>query len=118
MKMVDNIGGPVSIINESAQIISLKIIFKFTTVGKFYNSNTNDIKYSLSSNGIYENSCMWTYNDFIYTFDYTEENIHNEIWRILIKNMDLSDTTVDIKSMEMIKTNLLENNSNILFKFI
>ena len=32
--------------------------------------------------------------------------------------MNYSDTTVDIKSMEMIKTDLWDNNSTILFRFI
>ena len=118
IKAVDEIGRPTRIFNESMPIISLKILFKFTTVGKFYNGNTNDIKYCLSNYGIYDNYCTWRYNDFAFTFEYTKENIHNEIMRILIKNMDYSDTTVDITNMELIKTDLLETNCNILFKFI
>lgn len=118
MKAVKEIGGPIKIINENTPIISLNIVFKFTTVGKFFNSSTADIKYSLSTYSIYNNHCTWVYNDTIYHFKYTEENIKNEIWRILVKNMNYSDTTVDIKSMEMIKTDLWNNNSTILFKFI
>ena len=126
IKEIDEIGGPINtnninnninIINKP--IISLKIIFKFTKVGKHYNSFTGDIKYSLSSFGMCDNSCSWFYNDSISAFEYNEENIQNEIWRILIKNVDCSDTTIDIKSMEMIKTEFLnDTNSNILIKFI
>ena len=116
MRAVEEIDGPSSIINENIPIISLKIIFKFTTVGKFYISNTDDIKYSLSSYSIYNNYFTWRYNDYTCTLEYTEENIQNEIFRILIKNMNYSDTTVDIKSMEMIKTDLWDNDSDVLFK--
>ena len=118
MNAVKDIGGPIGIINENMPIISLKIIFKFTTVGNYYNSDTNDIKYSLSSYSIYNNYFTWFYKDTRYNIEYTEENIHNEIVRILIKNMNFSDTTVDIKSMEMIKTDLWNTYNDVLFKFI
>jgi hypothetical protein len=125
IKEVDEIGGPINNnininnINNKKLIISLKIIFKFTTVGKYYNGYTGDIKYSLSSYGMYDNSFTWFYNDTISTFEYNEENIQNEIWRILIKNVDYSDTTIDIKSMEMVKTEFLnDTNCNVLIKFI
>jgi hypothetical protein len=118
MNAVQEIGGPVGMINENMPIISLKIIFKFTTVGNYYNSDTNDIKYSLSSYSIYNNYCTWVYNDTTFNMIYTKESIHNEIWRILIKNMNYSDTTIDIKSMEMVKTDLWDNYNDVLFKFI
>jgi len=118
MNAVHKIGGPIQIISENMPIISFKITFKFTTVGKYYNSDTNDIKYSLSSYSIYNNYFTRLYNDNIMNIEYTESNIQNEIWRILIKNMDYSDTTIDIKSMEIIKTDLWETYNDVLFKFI
>ncbi len=118
MKAVDDIGGPIKYNNETMPIISLKIIFKFTKVGKFYKGDTSDIKYCISSYGIYDNYCTWFYNYKYNTFEYKNENIKNEIYRILIKNMDLSDTIVDINSMEIIKTNLSETENNILYKLL
>jgi len=121
MKATSDIGGTINPFNSDSKIvISLKITFKFTKVGKCYNSNTKDIKYSLSSYGsLNDSSCTWFYNDTVSAFKYTEENIKNEIWRILIKNMDHSDTTIDIKSMEMVKTDLMNaDNYNVLIKFI
>ena len=118
IKVVEEIGGPSNIMDETMPIISLKIIFKFTTIGKYYISSTDDIHYSLSSYSIYNNHCMWRYNNTVFNFKYTEDNIKNEIVRVLIKNMNYSDTTVDIKSMEIIKTDLWENENDILFKFI
>jgi hypothetical protein len=122
IKETNKIGGPIinQIINNQMEpIISLKIVFKFTTIGKYYHGSTDNINYSLSSYGVYNNSCTWFYNQTICCFDYSKENIQNEIWRIIIKNMDFSDTTVDIKSMELIKTNI--NNTcieQLLIKFI
>jgi hypothetical protein len=69
MNAVKEIGGPIGIINENMPIISLKIIFKFTTVGNYYNSDTNNIKYSLSSYSIYNNYCTWVYNDTTYNIE-------------------------------------------------
>ena len=119
IKEITNIGGPTSVNSVSTKIISLRIKFTFTRVGRYFQGSTDDFMYSLSTYGISENSCTWMYNNFQYGFQYSDENIKNEIWRILIKNMDHSDTTIDIKSMELIKTDIFDEKNNIvLIKFI
>ncbi len=118
MKAVDEIGGPSLVYNQTAPIISLKIIFKFTEVGESYTGNTRDIDYRISSYSLYNNCCTWIYNYKYCTLEYNKQNIQNEICRILIKNMNISDTTIDIKSMEMVKTNISETYNIFLFKFI
>ncbi len=117
IKETEKIGGPI-ITNDTEPIISLNILFKFTRVGRHYNGNTRDINYSLSSYGVFNNSFTWYYNQTLLTLKYSKENIRNEIWRIIIKNIDYSDTTLDIKSMELVKTNILNTNNEILIKYI
>ncbi len=117
IKETEKIGGPI-ITNDTEPIISLNILFKFTRVGRYYNGNTRDINYSLSSYGVFNNSFTWYYNQTLLTLKYSKENIRNEIWRIIIKNIDYSDTTLDIKSMELVKTNILNTNNEILIKYI
>ncbi len=124
IKETNMIGGPINILNQELNqelntIISLVIIFKFSTVGKRYNGSRDDINYCLTNSSLANNSCSWCYDGTMSCFEYTDKNIKTEIFRILIKNIDYSDTIVDIKCMELIKTN--GNNKyklNVIKKFI
>ncbi len=106
MKETDKIGGLVHIFNTDAPIISFEIIFGFTTIGKCFNGLKNDIKFSLTNYLINRGQCTGFYLDTTYGIDYNEKSITENICRILCKNMHCSDTTIDIKSIQMFKCQL------------
>jgi hypothetical protein len=106
MKETDKIGGLVHRVNTDSQIISFEIIFKFTTIGKYCNGSKNDIKFSLTNYLINRGQCTGFYLDTTYGIDYNEKSITEDICRILFKNMYSGDTTIDIKSIQMIKHQL------------
>jgi len=106
MKETDKIGGLVHIFNTDSEIISFEIIFKFTTVGKYFNGFKDYIKFSLSNYLINRDQCTGFYLDTTYGINYNEKSIRENIYRILFKNMHCSDTTIDIKSIQMIKHQL------------
>ncbi len=114
--------------NSPAPISTINIIikFKFTTVGKYFSGSTNDIVFKLSnSNMFYPNICSVIFYGTSTYIDYDENDIQNKLFNILIRNMNLSDTIVDIKSMEIIRTNYPNGFSNyndynekVLIKYI
>jgi hypothetical protein len=65
-----------------------------------------DIKFSLSNYLINRDQCTGFYLDTTYGINYNEKSIRENIYRILFKNMHCSDTTIDIKSIQMIKHQL------------
>ncbi len=107
-------------------IISVIIIFKFTTVGKHFNGSTDDILFKLSNSNMgYSGICSVIFYGTSNYIDYNEYDIQNKLYCVLTRNIDLSDTTVDIKKMEMIKinypsgfSNYHDYNEEVLIKFI
>jgi hypothetical protein len=115
MELVDYIGGPVNINNNDAPmtIIRLNILLTFTTVGNQYMGCTKDHEYKLSSySNFNDNEFNYIYYQKMFHYKYNETNIKNAIYKILLQQMSYSDTTVDIKSMEIIKTSYSDNNFN------
>jgi hypothetical protein len=114
MELVDSIGGPVNINNNAPMsLIRLNILLTFTTVGNHYMGSTKDHEYKLSSySNFYDNEFNYFYYQKMFHYQYNETNIKNAIYKILLQQINYSDTTVDIKSMEIIKTSYSDNNFN------
>lgn len=119
MKETERIGGPITYSGNSTKIISLRILFTFTKVGRRFNGPTDDYEYSLSTNGLQQNYCTWMTRQFQCGIKYNEKSIQCEILRILIKNMDCCDTTINIKKMELVEADIFNDRDNIiLVRFI
>ena len=113
MELIDSIGGPINlnnivqkghINNSTISIIRLNLLLTYTTVGKYYNSSTEDKIFRLSSfNNFYDNIIHFYYYREV-SVEYNEQSIKKTIICIFLQLMDYSDTTVDIKSMEIVKT--------------
>jgi hypothetical protein len=92
-------------IDKEVNVISLNIIFKFTKVGNYYSGSTDESNFIISNDGWnYINKCSKIYYNTTIFIDYTEDSIKAAIYNVLIRQMDYSDTTEDIKSMKIIKT--------------
>jgi hypothetical protein len=92
-------------IDKEVNVISLNIIFKFTKVGNYYMGSTEGSNFIISNDSWnYENKCSKIYYNTTIFIDYTEDSIKNAIYNVLLRQMDNSDTTEDIKSMKIIKT--------------
>lgn len=91
--------------NTSLNVISFNITFKFITVGKYFNSSTEDQLFTIGNSTIYDNGCSRIYYNTTIYINYTEEDIKNELYRIFLRHMSLSDTMQEIKSMNISKIN-------------
>jgi hypothetical protein len=92
-------------IDKEVNVISLNIIFKFTKVGNYYSGSTDESNFIISNDGWnYVNKCSRIYYNTTIFIDYTEDSIKSAIYNVLLRQMDYSDTTEDIKSMKIIKT--------------
>ena len=84
--------------------ISFIITFKFIRVGQYYNGDTSDKTYTLTNLGCMDNRCAIYYYNKLRDIKYNEAIITFEIYNILLRQMDYSDTTTHIISMKLIKT--------------
>lgn len=107
--------------------INLIIIFTFTKVGNYFSGSIDDVKFQLSNTNYfdYSNICNITFYGKSTYINYNENDIQNKLYNVLIRNMDLSDTTIDIKKMELIKTiypngfiNYNQSYDELLIKYI
>jgi hypothetical protein len=106
--------------------ININIIFKFTTVGKYFAGSTDDVVFKLSNSNIgYPDICSVTFFGTSTFINYNENDIQNKLYSVLIRNMDISDTILDIKKMEIIETiypngfsNYNDFNDKVLIKYV
>jgi hypothetical protein len=91
--------------NTSLNVISFNITFKFITVGAYFNGSTEDQLFKLSNSTIYDDGCSRVYYNTTTYINYTEEEIKNELYKLFIRHMSLSDTMQEIKSMNISKIN-------------
>ncbi len=112
-------------LDKNVNIISLKIIFKFTKIGNIYSGSNEDSVFIISNECFGDiNKCNTTYYNTTLFIDYEEDYIKSSIYNVLIREMDISDTKKDIKSIQIINTTFPEGimkynlyNEEILYDF-
>ena len=109
-------GGVVKIndyMNKHFNKILFIITFKFTKVGNFYSSSTDDSTFTISNDGWNdETKCSKVYYNTSLFIEYNEESIKSSIYNVLLRQMDNSDTVEDIKSMRIMKISYPEGIKN------
>jgi hypothetical protein len=117
-----NINGGIINYNNNSSLISLNFEYTYTTIGEFFNSNTDDYCVNLSNYSHFDNHCSMCIFNRVFNILYDENNIKQAIHHIIKRNMNVSDTTCNIKSIKIVKSNLLNDiineNNTVLIKLI
>lgn len=92
---------------------SLEIKFKYDRVGSQFKSNTQDFKYVITNMSIYNDGYCVTYHDGILSIEPSEKSIADSISELFAKEVQWSDTTTKIVSMEIVNKTYPEGYYNI-----